>query len=56
MKDLDSLTMDELNGILTMYEMRIEKGKPPKRETTFKASKKTKKLESTHKMIVPVVN
>jgi hypothetical protein len=25
MKDLDSLTMDELYGILTVYEMRAEK-------------------------------
>jgi hypothetical protein len=28
MKDLDQLTMDELHGILTAYEMRIEKEKP----------------------------
>jgi len=41
MKDLDKLTIDELHGILMMYEMRTEKEKPSKRETTFKASKKT---------------
>jgi hypothetical protein len=27
-KDLDKLTMDELHGILTAYEMRTEKEKP----------------------------
>jgi uncharacterized coiled-coil protein SlyX len=41
--DLDTLTMDELHGILTAYEMRIEKDNPVMKEATFKASKKTKK-------------
>jgi hypothetical protein len=44
MKDLDNLTMDEFHGILTTYEMRIEKDKqekPARKEVTFKASKKT---------------
>jgi hypothetical protein len=27
-KDIDKLTMDELHGILTTYEMRTEKEKP----------------------------
>jgi hypothetical protein len=48
MKDLDNLTMDELHGILTAYEMRIEKDKqekPTRKEATFKASKKTKTKE-----------
>lgn len=45
MKGLDSLTMDELHGILTAYEMRTEKEKPSKREATFKASKKMKNKE-----------
>jgi hypothetical protein len=40
-KDLDSLTMDELHGILTTYEMRIVQEKPSKHEETFKASKGT---------------
>jgi hypothetical protein len=35
--------MDDLHGILTNYEMRIEKDNPSKKEATFKASKKTKK-------------
>ena len=45
-KDLDQLTMDELHGILTGYEMRIEKEKPYKREATFKASNKMNNKEN----------
>jgi hypothetical protein len=41
MKDLDSLTMDELHGILTTYEMRTMQENPSKHEATFKASKGT---------------
>jgi hypothetical protein len=41
--DLATLSMDELHGILTTYEMRIEKDNPFTKEATFKASKKTKK-------------
>lgn len=33
--------MDELHGILTAYEMRIEKKKSGLREAIFKVSKKT---------------
>jgi hypothetical protein len=40
---LDSLSMDELHGIFTAYEMRIEQENPVTKEATFKASKKTKK-------------
>jgi hypothetical protein len=35
--------MDELHGIFTAYEMRIERENPVMKEETFKASKKTKK-------------
>jgi hypothetical protein len=45
MKDLDKLTMDELHGILTAYEMRTEKENPSKKEASFKASKKMKNKE-----------
>ena len=45
MKDLDRLTMDELHGILTAYEMRVEKENPSKKETTFKVSNRTKNKE-----------
>jgi hypothetical protein len=40
--DLDNLTMDELHGILTTYEMRTWQERPTKEETTFKASKEKK--------------
>ena len=42
-KDLDKLSMDELHGILTAYEMRTKQGKPSRNEEAFKVSKKTKK-------------
>ena len=43
-RDLTKLTMDELQGILSSYEMRanIENEQPTTREATFKASKKTR--------------
>lgn len=44
-KHLDKMTMDYLHGILTAYEMRIEKENPSRKEATFKASKETKKKE-----------
>ena len=40
MKDLDTLKMDELHGILIAYEMR--KGSPNFKEAAFKASRSTK--------------
>jgi hypothetical protein len=43
--DLATMTMDELHGILTAYEMRTEKDNPVTKEATFKASKKTKKKD-----------
>jgi hypothetical protein len=36
--DLDTLTVDQLRGIFTAYEMRIGNDKSSKRETTFKVS------------------
>jgi hypothetical protein len=39
--DLATLTMDELHGTLTTYEMRIEQDNPFTKEVAFKASKKT---------------
>jgi hypothetical protein len=45
MKDLDNLTMDELHGILTACEMRIEKEGSSKKEVALKASKKAKNKE-----------
>jgi hypothetical protein len=43
-KELDKLTMDELHGILTTYEMQIGQ-EVPIIEATFKASKKTNKIK-----------
>jgi uncharacterized lipoprotein YehR (DUF1307 family) len=42
-KNLDNLSMEELHGIFTTYEMRIEQENPVMKEATFKESKKTKK-------------
>eukprot|EP00253_Pinus_taeda_P021501 PITA_21501 len=42
-KDLDTIKMDELYGILTAYEMR--KGGPSSKDATFKASKSKKGKE-----------
>jgi hypothetical protein len=42
MKDPEKLTMDELHGILTAYEMRTKKENPSQKEAYFKASKNTK--------------
>jgi hypothetical protein len=43
--DLDKLTVDELHGILTTYEMRTGKERPTKGETTFKTSKEKRNQE-----------
>ena len=41
--DLATMSMDELHGILTAYEMRMEQDNPSSKEAAFKVSKKTKK-------------
>jgi hypothetical protein len=41
--DLNSISMDELHGIFTTYEMRTEHENPNIKEAAFKASKKSKK-------------
>jgi hypothetical protein len=54
---LDKLTLDELHGILTEYEMRTKQEKPTKGETTFKASKSRKKQEHvTTKYLAEISN
>jgi hypothetical protein len=40
--DLNSISMDELHGIFTAYEMRTEQENPDIKEAAFKASKRTK--------------
>jgi hypothetical protein len=47
-EDLGTISMDELHGIFTTYEMRTKQENPSKKEATFKASKKTKK-KNKHK-------
>jgi hypothetical protein len=39
---LNSISMDELHGIFTAYEMRTEQENPDVKEAAFKASKKSK--------------
>jgi hypothetical protein len=43
--DLATLTMDDLHGTLTNYDMRTEKDNPTTKEETFKASNKTKQKD-----------
>jgi hypothetical protein len=45
MPDLDTLTVDQLHGIFTAYEMRTGNNKLAKDEITFKESKENKKHE-----------
>jgi hypothetical protein len=40
--DLNSISMDELHGIFTAYEMRTEQENPDLKEAAFKASKRSK--------------
>ena len=47
--DIKLMTIDELHGIFTTYEMRIGQYGPSKKEATFKASKERKKYESLSK-------
>jgi hypothetical protein len=48
-ENLATLSMDELHGILTAYEMRTEHDNLPRKESSFKASKKTKKNKKNSK-------
>jgi hypothetical protein len=41
--DLNSISMDELHGIFTTYEMRTEQENPDVKKEAFKASKRSKK-------------
>jgi hypothetical protein len=44
--DLNSISMDELHGIFTAYEMRIEQENPYVKEAAFKASKRSKQKKN----------
>ena len=41
--DLNTMTMDELHGTLTTYEMRIEQEDPARKEAAFKVTNKSNK-------------
>jgi hypothetical protein len=43
--DLNSISIDEMHGIFTAYEMRTKQENPYVKETTFKESKRSKKKE-----------
>ena len=45
MTNMKSLTLDQLLGTLTTYEMRITNGKQTTKESTFKANKKPNQEE-----------
>ena len=45
-EDLDKLTIEELYGILTAYEMRTGQDNSQKKEAAFKASKVAKKSKT----------
>jgi hypothetical protein len=49
-KDIATLSMDELHGILTTYEMRTKHENPSRREATFNASKNTRKKNPRSKL------
>jgi hypothetical protein len=53
--DLDSISMDELHGIFTAYEMRTEHENPDVKEATFKASKDQSKRKRNKKNIAAAV-
>jgi hypothetical protein len=51
MKDLDSLTMDELHGILTVYEMRTKKENHQRKKNPSNPQRRQEK-ENTNQVIV----
>ena len=46
---LDSLTVDELHGIFTAYEMRTRHNDSSRKEAAFKAINESNKLEAPSK-------
>jgi hypothetical protein len=45
-EDMGTISMDELHGIFTSYELRTKQENPSNKEATFKASNKTKKKKN----------
>ena len=54
-KDLYKLSMDELHGILIVYDMRTKHENPSREKVAFKASKKTKKNNKNLAHVLVVV-
>jgi hypothetical protein len=52
--DIATLLMDELQVILTAYEMRTSNENPSNKEATFKATKKDKKKVETEPIIMRI--
>ena len=50
---LDTLSMDEIHGIFTAYEIRIEQENPITKEENFKAFKKTKNKNKKNSKLGP---
>ena len=48
--DLNTMTMDELDGTLTTYEMRIEQEDPAGKEATFKVTNKRRTIKQKPKI------
>jgi hypothetical protein len=48
--DINSISMDELHGIFTAYEIRDEQENPDVKEATFKPSKRSKKNKKNKKL------
>ena len=48
--DLNLISMDELHGIFTEYEMRNKQKNPDVKEEAFKASKRLKKKKGTRRI------
>ena len=43
--DLNNMTMDELRGTITAYELRIEKEDPAGKEAAFKVTNRTRTIK-----------
>ena len=54
--DLKKVTMDELHGILTAYEMRTRQNGSSRKEATFKASLKNQSKTQMMRMLFSLIN
>ena len=54
--DLDNLTKDELYGIITAYEMRMEPKNISRKEASFKATGNLKSINNDYNNISNMLN